>query len=93
MSDSIDMRVLDLLGGHLLGGEHGIQLVIGHEAARLGGLHKLLDRRIGQVEQRAVALGGFRGGAVCRFCILGVSHGFENHPDYDWGQGTGFTGQ
>ncbi len=69
--------VLDLLGGHLLGGEHGIQLVIGDVAARLGGLDELLDRRIGQVEQRAVALGGFRGGAVCRFCILGVSHEFK----------------
>ena len=51
--------VLDLLGGHFLGGQHGIELVEGDEAARLGGLDELLDRRIGQIEQRAVLLGGF----------------------------------
>ena len=49
-------RVLDLLGGHLLGGQHRVQLVIGDVAARLGGLQKLLDRLVGEVEQRAVAL-------------------------------------
>ena len=49
--------VLDLLGGDLLRRQHRVQLVIGDVAARLGGLEQLLDRLIGQVEQRAVALG------------------------------------
>ena len=48
--------VLDLVGGHLLGGQHGIERVERDEAARLGGLDELLDRRIGQVEKRAVLL-------------------------------------
>ena len=48
--------VLDLVGGHLLGGQHGIERVQRHEAARLGGLDELLNRRIGQVEKGAVLL-------------------------------------
>ncbi len=51
--------VLDLLGGHLLGGQHLVQLVHGDIAALLGGLDQLLDRGIGKVEQRAVG-GGLR---------------------------------
>ena len=48
--------VLDLVGRELLRGQHRIQLVERHEAARLGGLDQPLDRRIGQVEQRCVLL-------------------------------------
>ena len=33
--------------------------VKGDEPARLGGLDELLDRRIGQIQQRALLLGGF----------------------------------
>ena len=47
-------RVLDLLGGHFLGGQHRIQLVHGDIAALLGGLDHLLDSIIGKVEQRAI---------------------------------------
>ena len=56
--------VLDLVGGHLLGGQHGIERVIGDVAARLGGLDELLDRRIGQVEKRAVLLRAPRTGVA-----------------------------
>ncbi len=47
-------RVLDLLGGHFLRGQHRIQLVHGDIAALLGGLDHLLDSIIGKVEQRAI---------------------------------------
>jgi hypothetical protein len=33
--------------------------VKGDEPVRLGGLDELLDRRIGQIQQRALLLGGF----------------------------------
>ena len=47
-------RVFDLLGGDLLGGEHGIQLVDGDVAALLRLLDHLLDGGVGEVEQRTV---------------------------------------
>ena len=47
-------RVLDLLGGHFLRGQHRIQLVHGDIAALLGGLDHLLDSIVGKVEQRAI---------------------------------------
>ncbi len=46
--------VLDMLRGHLLGGEDGVQLVIGDKAALLRGLDHLLDGGVGQVEERPV---------------------------------------
>ena len=46
--------VLDMLGGDLLGGEDGVQLVIGDKAALLGGLDHLLDGGVGKIEERPV---------------------------------------
>ena len=78
-------RVFDLLGGHLLRRKHGVQLIIGDVAARLGGLEEFLDGLIGKVEQRAVALLRFRrllvlvlvlGGGRC-FGARSASGGFR----------------
>ena len=46
--------VFDLVGGHLFRRQHGIEFVMGHEAAALGGLDHTLDGGIGQVEQRSI---------------------------------------
>ena len=59
--------VFDLVGGHFLRRQHGVDLVVGDVAAFLGGLDHLLDAGIGQVEQRqrrfrrafALLIGGF----------------------------------
>ena len=72
--------VLDLLGGDLLRGEHLVQLVIGHKAARLRGLDQLLDRSVGHVEHGAV--GRLRLGLLL---ILGFS-GFGCHSCYSEAQ-------
>ena len=72
--------VLDLLGGHLLRGEHLVQLVIGDEAARLRGLDQLLDGGVGHVEHGAI--GGLRLGLLL---ILGFS-GFGCHSCYSEAQ-------
>ena len=53
-------RVFDLLGGDLLGGEHGIQLVDGDVAALLRLLDHLLDGGVGEIEQRSVVRLGLR---------------------------------
>src|SRR6516225_5978712 len=45
-------HVFDLLGIDLLGGQHRVDLVMGHVAAFLGGADQLLDRGVGEVEQR-----------------------------------------
>src|SRR5260370_1421029 len=45
-------HVFDLLGIDLLGGQHRVDLVMGHVAAFLGGADELLDRGVGEVEQR-----------------------------------------
>ena len=47
--------VLDLVGGHLFGGQHGVELVVGDVAALLGLLDHLLDRGVRQ--GRAAAAG------------------------------------
>ena len=57
ISLSIGVDVLDLVGGDFLGRQHGVQFVMGDEAALLGDLDHPLDGGVGQVEQRAV--GGF----------------------------------
>ena len=62
-------RVFDLLGGDLLGGKHGIQLVDGDVAALLRLLDHLLDGGVGKVEQRSVLLRGLRS------LFLGFRHG------------------
>ena len=46
--------VFDLVGGHLLGGQHRVQFVMRDEAAPLGELDHPLDGGIRQIEQRAV---------------------------------------
>jgi hypothetical protein len=51
--------VFDGLGGDFLAGQHLVQLVHGDVAAGLGLLDELLDAGVGQVEQGAVAAGGF----------------------------------
>ena len=65
--------VLDLLGGHFLGGQHLVQLVIGHKAALLRGLEQLLDCSVGHVEHGAIMRLGRR-----LLLILGFS-GFGCH--------------
>src|SRR5262249_15658262 len=50
-------HVLDLLGIDLLGGQYRVDLVMGDIAALLGGADELLDRDVGEVEQRAVRRG------------------------------------
>ncbi len=44
--------VLDLIGGHLLGGKHGVDLLMGDIAALLGGLDHLADGGVRKIEQR-----------------------------------------
>ena len=56
MSDSIDIVSSICSEDTSSEGSTAVELVIGDVAARLGGLEKLLDRLIGQVEQRAIAL-------------------------------------
>ena len=72
-------RVFDLLGGDLLGGKHGVQLVDGDVAALLRLLDHLLDGGVGEIEQRAVVrrrrlrslfLGFGCGLGVCRHAYL-----------------------
>ena len=46
--------VFDLVGRHLFRGQDGIEFVVGHEAAPLGGLDHTLDGGIGQIEQRSI---------------------------------------
>ena len=55
-------RVLDLLRGHLVRRQRGVQLVIGQVAALLAARHHLLDRGGDRVEQRRFGrlLPGFR---------------------------------
>ncbi len=62
-------RVLDLVGRDLLRRQNGIQLVQGHVAARLGRLQQTLNGLVGQVEERAIALGGLRRCGI-RFLVL-----------------------
>src|SRR5579883_669922 len=50
--------VLDLLGGHFLGWEHRVDLLIGDPAALLGELDHLLDGGVREVEQRQGRVGG-----------------------------------
>ena len=57
-------RVLDLLGGHLLRRQRGVQLVIGDVAALLAAREHLLDGGADAVHQRAVA------GLLTRFPAL-----------------------
>ena len=59
--------VLDLVGGDLLGGQHGVELLVGDVAALLGVLDHLLDGGIGQIEQRQRAIRGLRGGGSFSF--------------------------
>src|SRR5262249_16063002 len=47
-------HILDLLGIDLPGRQHRVDLVMGDVAAFLGGADELLDRGVGEVEQRAV---------------------------------------
>ena len=67
-------RVLDLLGGDLLGRHHGIELLIGDVAALLGLLDHLLDGGVGQIEQRQRGIGGGLG--VLVGLVLGGNLGF-----------------
>ena len=64
--------VLDLLGGHLVGRQGGVQLVIGDVAALLALLDELLELGAERVEQRGVGalfagVGGFGLGGGTRF--------------------------
>ena len=62
-------HVFDLLGIDLLGGQHRVDLVVGDVTALLGGPDQLLDRRVGQVEERQRRIGGF-GGLLLRRLFL-----------------------
>ena len=48
------INVFDLVGRDFLGGQNGVQFVMGDEAALLGGLDHPLDGGIGKIEQGAV---------------------------------------
>ncbi len=72
-------RVLDLLGGKFLGGQNLVQLVIGHETARLGGLDHLLDCRIRHIEERPSCdtSGAASGASTCSAVLLAI-HTFSD---------------
>ncbi len=81
--------VLDLLGGDLLGGHHGVELFVGDEAALLGGLDHLLDAGVGQVEQRqrgiGCAFGLFLGGFFFGLLLCLARHSsLLDLPDQRW---------
>ena len=63
--------VLDLLGGHFLGRQHLVELVVGHEAARLRGLDELLDCSVGHIKHRPILGLSFGLGLVFSFSGLG----------------------
>ena len=63
--------VLDLVGGHLLGGQHGVELLVGDVAALLGVLDHLLDGGVGKIEQRQRAVRASP--AVASFSFSGAS--------------------
>ena len=63
--------VLDLLGGHFLGREHLVQLVIGDEPAGLRRLDQLLDRGIRHIQHGTVRSLGLRLLLVLCFSGLG----------------------
>jgi hypothetical protein len=75
--------VLDLFGGHLLRGQHGIELVHGHITPFLRGLDHFLDGVIRQVEQRPVRRSALAlvVCVVCCFFYLGC-HGQSLSPDF-----------
>ena len=63
-------NVLDFLGGDLLRGHHGIELLIGDVAALFRLLDHLLDGRVRQVEERQRGVGSFRGLLLGRLVVL-----------------------
>ena len=73
--------VFDLVGGDLLRGQHGVDLLMGDVAALLGGLDHLLDAGVGEVEQRQRRLGRafgflFRSFFFCLRCLRLRRHRF-----------------
>ncbi len=62
--------VFDLLRGHFLGRQHGVQLVEGDVAPGLGRFEQLFDRLIGEIEQWTVAIRGFARGRGLIFALL-----------------------
>ena len=62
--------VLDLLGGDLLGGQHGVELFVGDVAALLGGLDHLADAGVRQVQQRQRGIRRLRGFLLRRLFLL-----------------------
>ena len=65
--------VLDLVGGIDVRRQYGVELVLGHPAALLGGLDEPLDRGVGEIQQRAV--GGFHNsGFTFRFRLVVSRH-------------------
>ena len=74
--------VLDLLGGHFLGGQHRIEFVHGDIAALLGGLDHLLDGVIGKVEQRSIGT-GFTFGLGLFLFLCRHTFAVSKRPDAD----------
>ena len=83
--------VLDLVGRHFLRRQHRVDLFIGHIAALLGRLDELLDRCIGQIQQRAVGRFGAALAALLRR-FVGVLGGFVLRLLGSGLEGRGFGG-
>ena len=71
--------VFDLVGGDLLGRQHGVDLVVGDVAALFRGLDHLLDAGIVEIEQRLGIRGAF--GVLVRGLFLDLRLSLRRHLD------------
>jgi hypothetical protein len=79
--------VFDLFRGHLVGGKHAVQLVIGDVAALLGARDHLAHRGIGHIQKRSIRI--VFGGRARRGAFLGLRAAvlFQERFGIDFGCG------